>query len=434
MKAVGTGIQAVGTGIQALFPVPTAFTHCLHLWYNGCMSKKITILALSWRDIRAPKMGGAEVQTHEMLKRISKEKYNVIHFSPMFEGAMAEEDIDGVHYMRAGNAISVISYAKKYYKAHENKIDYVLDQCNTHRFFTKFWVPAEKRIFYIHQLTREIWDINLPFPFSKIGKIMETPMLRLNKNDFTVALSESTKQDLVDVGFDPDKIFIIPIGLPEEIYEYADSHNLSTNKKTITDKNNAFIYVGRYSPYKGMNVCIEALSEVKKTNPDMQLWLVGKKNDEFIENELKPLCDRLNLKLGDASDDNDILDVVMWGFVTEEEKYQLMEDAIALLFPSIREGWGIIVTEAAYVNTPSIVFDSPGARDAVNFGEAGYLCRENSVEEVARLMNSCISDTVRYKEVTEQANAFSHKFNWNENGVLFEKVIETIENRKNNAS
>ena len=49
-------------------------------------------------------------------------------------------------------------------------------------------------------------------------------------------------------------------------------------------------------------------------------------------------------------------------------------------------------------------------------------------------MNSCISDTVRYKEVTEQANAFSHKFNWNENGVLFEKVIETIENRKNNAS
>ena len=44
---------------------------------------KTTILALSWRDIRSPKMGGAETHTHEMLRRVDHEKYRVIHFAPM---------------------------------------------------------------------------------------------------------------------------------------------------------------------------------------------------------------------------------------------------------------------------------------------------------------------------------------------------------------
>ena len=66
------------------------------------MQKKINILALSWRDIKNPKKGGAEIHTHEMLKRLDKKRFNVVHLSPMYDGGLARESIDGVTYIRKG--------------------------------------------------------------------------------------------------------------------------------------------------------------------------------------------------------------------------------------------------------------------------------------------------------------------------------------------
>ena len=49
----------------------------------------------------------------------------------------------------------------------------------------------------------------MTFPFNKIGKMLENTLLRLNKNDITITESESTKNDLINVGFHGDKVFII---------------------------------------------------------------------------------------------------------------------------------------------------------------------------------------------------------------------------------
>ena len=113
-------------------------------------SDKITILFLSWRDIKAPKHGGAEIYTHEMLKRIDLNKYRIIHFSPEFEEGASEEFVDGIEYIRSGNAFSVIWKARQFYRRNKEHINFVVDQCNTHRFFSKLWVPHRKRIFFIH--------------------------------------------------------------------------------------------------------------------------------------------------------------------------------------------------------------------------------------------------------------------------------------------
>ena len=127
---------------------------------------KITILSLSWRDIKSPNAGGAEVHTHEMLSRADKSKFRIYHFSPRYGSLPKSEVIDGVMYIRAGNVISVIFHAWIFYLTNRKNIDFVIDQCNTHRFFTLFWVRREKRIFYIHQLTKEIWDYSARFPLS----------------------------------------------------------------------------------------------------------------------------------------------------------------------------------------------------------------------------------------------------------------------------
>ncbi len=375
-----------------------------------------TILSLSWRDLKSPTAGGAEVQTHEMLSRVNHEKYRVIHLAAKYGDEAEQEEIDHVNYIRKGGIFSVIWFAFLYYKRNRKNIDYVIDQCNTHRFFTPFWVKKEKRIFYIHQLTREIWDIMLQFPMSKIGKAMETTMLKWNRRDYTIALSESTKADLVSVGFDPEKITIIPIGVD---FCPWDPEDFLEKEKTPT-----FVYAGRYASYKGIDVAVEAFGRLKTDYPDAKLWILGKKNEQYVADCLMPISEKYSLSWGGAAGED--ADIICWGFVSEEEKLNLFSKATALLFPSVREGWGIPISEAGDVGTPSIVFDSPGIRDAVNFGNAGYLCKTNDAEGLLAQMMLAIADERLYSQMREKAYEFSSQFLWEKTGGKLEEVLDKL--------
>ncbi len=375
----------------------------------------MTFLFLSWRDIRSPKSGGAEVHTHGLMKCFLREGCRIVHFAPIYEHLPAQEEIDGITYIRQGGVFSVIGKARKYYHKHKNEIDYVVDQCNTHRFFTRFWVPQRKRIFYIHQLTREIWDINMRFPLSWIGKYSETFMLRLQRNDKTIALSESTKKDLLEIGFDSNNVSIIPIAVDDSIIGVPMTSGEEKEQR-------AFAYVGRYSKYKGIDSAIEALGIVREKYGNVKLHIIGKRDDEVVCTVIVPMAEKYGFSYGEDDD----YDVVLHGFVSEKDKYQWMQKCQALLFPSQREGWGIIVTEAAALGTPSIVFDNPGCKDAVNYGKAGYLCKENTPEELARLMLDCIQNEVEYRKKRQAAYDFAQRFSWKENQKIVKAFLESL--------
>lgn len=277
--------------------------------------------------------------------------------------------------------------------------------------------PGRKRIFYIHQLTREIWDINLKFPFNVLGRKLENGMLKLQRRDFVITVSESTKMELVELGFDKDKIFIIPNAISSNLYAYT----VSTN---IDKKNKDFVYVGRYSKYKGIDAAVEAIGLVNKRYPDVKLRILGRENSDFIREVLKPLARNNNLTIG-ADDNNNI---VLCGFVSESEKCKYLEKSLALLFPSKREGFGIPIIEAGALSTPSIVYDSPGLRDAVDYGRAGYICENSTPSELANLMISCIENKKEYVIKSKAAHQFAQGFNWDKNPVIYDEMMRVIKN------
>lgn len=381
-------------------------------------SNKITILALSWRDITSPNAGGAEVHTHEMLRRVDKNKYRIYHLATRKEGQPASEMIDGVAYLRHGNAITVITAAMRFYFRNRGNINFVIDQCNTHRFFTPLWVEKGKRIFYIHQLTKEIWDYSAKFPLSIVGKMLEESFLRLNRKDPVITVSESTRDELAARGYQKNRIKIIHNGVSFQPWE----RDKWSPKETIP----TFIYVGRYSPYKGIDVAVKALAKIKKKYPNARLWILGKKDQEYVDRNLMPICQKNQLVWEDAADDHPTGDVVSWGYVSEEKKLELLSRSWALVFPSIREGWGIPVTEAGCVGTPCIAFDSPGIRDAVDYGKAGYLCTENSVNGLTEQMRLVISDKMVYSNKRESAYQYSSQFQWDGIGKEFERFVEQL--------
>jgi len=371
---------------------------------------KINLLFLSWRDIKAPKKGGAEVFTHEMLKNVNSDKFHITHISPRFKGAEKDEMIDGVHYRRRGNIATVILYAMAYYFKNKNTIDYVIDQCNEHRFFTPFWLPRHKRILFIHQFGRELWRRNLSFPFSEIGYRLEDVITKIYRRGYTFTVSPSTEKDLMDIGFKKENIGILPEGI--NFLPWSPESFLKKEKTTT------FTYVGRFARYKGIDAAIEAFGQLKSEYPEIKMWIVGKEKEEFKAEVLQPIIEKYHLTLNE--------DITFHGFVSEEKKLELMSRSHTILYPSDREGWGLTVTEAGAVGTPSIVYNSPGLVDAVNQGHAGFITSDNSYKGLLNVMRHSIENQESYKKIRKEAYEFSKGFQWTTTAKVLEKEMSGL--------
>ncbi len=396
--------------ISVFFFLMVSLTYDLNRKEVHMKKNKTNLLFLSWRDIKAPKMGGAEVFTHEMLKNVDKTKFTINHISPKFKGSLSEEVIDGVNYIRRGNIATVILYAMYYYFKNRKSIDFVIDQCNEHRFFTPFWIPKNRRIFFIHQFGRELWRRNLRFPFSEIGFRLEDVITKIYKNGYTFTVSPSTECDLIEVGFNKKNIGILPEGisfLPWHPTQFLEKEDKVT-----------FTYVGRFARYKGIDSAIDAFGQLKKDYPDARMWIVGKEKSKFKDEVLMPIIEKHKLVIDK--------DIVFHGFVSEERKLELMSKSHTLLYPSDREGWGLTVTEAGAVGTPSIVYNSPGLIDAVNNGQAGYIASKNDSNELFELMKDSIENKKLYKTMRNNAYEFSKKFQWTRTAEVLEEEMHKL--------
>ena len=357
------------------------------------------VLFLSWRDDPTPqKKVVLRFYTHEVLRRLVERGMQVEHFSVLFDDGVRFEVIDGVNYRRSGSNWSVILKAMAYYQMHRDEIALVIDQCNTHRFFL-FSVdsPSQAGVFHSSANPRNlVSDVSVNVVES--GNMLETMMLKMNRHDNTITVSESTKRDLLDVGFDPERVVIAPEGLffepwsPEEFCE---------------KEGDTLLYAGRINPYKGVEVCIRTLSILKQEGRNVRLWVVGRGDPDYVDNQLKPLIQELGLSYSEGMGDPRTEDVHFFGFVSELDLKNLMSRSQALLFASQREGWGLTVSESAAVGTPSVVWPSQGLIDAVNYGQAGYLCSEKTVDAMVVQVRRLQDDPEEYSQMRQQAYDFA---------------------------
>ncbi|WP_050770854.1 glycosyltransferase family 4 protein [Bacillus coahuilensis] len=275
--------------------------------------KQYRLLFLSWRDIRSPLKGGAETFTHELMKGLVKKGHQVTHFSPQYSGTLSVEVIDGIEYRRKGNMFTVLYHSANFYFRNHQIIHYVVDQCNTHRFFSFLWVKRSKRVFFIHQLTREIWFYHAKFPFHYLGFVLEPLLLWLNRNDRCITVSESTKHDLLKIGFRDHNVTILPEGLDIPPLKQEDFYQ---KEETPT-----FLYIGRMAKYKGIHDALVAYREFNKEYPKSKFWVIGAFNQEYfsktIEQEL--IKSSLSYAITDGRPDNKV-DVSFMGFVSSKKR------------------------------------------------------------------------------------------------------------------
>lgn len=372
------------------------------------------VFFLSWRDIKHPRHGGAEVYTHQVCERLVRNGLTVWHFSASFEGSAREEIIDGVRYIRRGNPISVIPRAIRFYRKHRDQISLVVEQCNTHRFFGPLWAPPERRIFFVHHLTRTQWFELWPTAPAAAGYAVEVFALWLNRKDHTITPSPSTRKDLERIRY--RRVMETPQGIDIAIRDPSEF----AEKEPET-----FIYAGRVNPYKGVHHVIEAVGMLRRKRPGARLWVVGRYTDETFHEYLEPAMAAHGLDATFGEDDGGGA-VHFFGFVSTEQMHDLMGRAVALLMASSREGWGLTITECAALGTPSIVWPAPGVVDAVDFGRAGYLCTARTLPCMVAGMERALDDAESYARVRKAAHEYSKGFTPDRAAEAFQSCLERV--------
>lgn len=356
-------------------------------------NNKKVILVLSQRDIRHPYAGGAEWFIHNVSKEIAKDAH-LIHLSSWHANhKVREEWIDGIHYIRKGNGLfSVILEGIKFHLKNRKEIVLVIDHSNTHQFFTFLWTSS-KRVFLIHQLSQEIWGYFFGTFLGRIFKAMEELLLFLSRGT-TITVSNSTKSDLEARGF--KEVYVCPQG-------NANKYDKLPN---ITEKEDYLIYVGRLVPYKRVEDAIMLAQELNK-----KICIIGhgtKKYETYLKN--------LSKELG--------VNCEFFGYLKKQDKDKLIEKAHMLIMPSIREGWGIVVTEAGNLGTPSLVYPVNGTIEITDYGNTGFVASEVSWRSLLDRYNKITQE--EYIKMREKAFEFSTKFKWNSAAKEFAKIINEI--------
>jgi glycosyltransferase involved in cell wall biosynthesis len=358
------------------------------------------ILIFNWRCWQNPEMGGAEVFTHEVTKRWVEAGHEVTLFTSEFTNCKREEVIDGIRIVRAGGKYSVYWKAKEYYGkrfANEN-YDVVIDEINTRPFLTpKFVNRGEKIVALIHQLAREYWFYEMPLPISWIGyHFLEERWLRNYINVPTVTVSESTRQDLIDLGF--ERVFVVPEGLNftplSEVPEKEDHPVVA--------------YAGRLKRPKRPDHAVRAFRTFREKFPDAELWVIG---DGPFKKDLEMIA-------GDG--------IKFFGGLQNEERRRLLARAWVLVNPSIREGWGLNVIEANALGTPCVAYDVAGLQDSVRNNETGLLVANGDVEALANAIIRVFSDDELREKLSRNAIKWVRRFSWEKTAEEFLKVVEGV--------
>lgn len=362
------------------------------------------ILIFNWRDIRNPEAGGAELFTHENAKRWVKQGNEVTLFTSEFNGCKKEEVLEGVRIVRAGSKYSLYHKAKEYYQKYfyQENFAVVIDEINTRPFFTPNFVNNGERIIaLIHQLAREYWFYESPFPLSLIGYFLENRWLKAYVDIPTVTVSESTKKELIGLGF--KKVFVVSEGIT-----FVPLEKIPEKEKGPT-----IIYLGRLTKAKRPDLCIKSFERIKKRIPNAKLWIIG---DGYYKEKLKNSAGK---------------GVEFLGRLSEEDKMESLSKAWVLVNPSVREGWGINIIEANACGAPCIAYNVPGLRDSIIDGKTGLLVKENgNVEKLAEAIIKILEDKELRNTLSKNALEYSKNFNWDKTAQEFLKVITGVVSEK----
>ena len=355
------------------------------------MPQSLRVLLLSWRDAGHPEGGGAESFLERVAVGLREYGYPVTVRCAHYAGAVADEVVHGVRFVRRGGRFTVYPRAVAALVRHRKDYDVVIDVQNG----LPFWAPLVTRVPVLnvtHHVHREQWPMVFGRLLGRVGWWLESRVApRVYRRCRYVTVSQSTRDDLVSVGVEADRIRVVYSGIdPPARPPAADAWPRSATPNLVV--------LGRLVPHKRVELAIRTVADLRPEHPDLTLTVIGQ---GYWEDSLRHYAESLGVAGA----------VRFAGFVDNVTKHQLLAAAWVHLLPSVKEGWGLAVVESAAHGTPTVAFRSAGGTaESIRDGVTGVLVDDagGSIAAVRRLL----SDHRLRDGLGAAARVHAAKFTW----------------------
>ena len=226
--------------------------------------------------------------------------------------------------------------------------------------------------------------------------------LVLQQAEHIICNSEATARDIVDF-YDIAANKITPILLG------YDAHNFYPRTKITSTSTPYFLYLGRQDPYKNLHGLIEAFAAIP--NSDCQLWIAGATDPRFTPKLQQQIAEL------DISNRVKFLD-----YLPYEKLPEIISNAIALVFPTFWEGFGLPALEAMACGTPVIASNLASLPEIV--GDAGILIDPYRTSAITSAMQSVAKDNIMRSRLSELSLQRAKLFSWEKTGTATKLVLE----------
>jgi glycosyltransferase involved in cell wall biosynthesis len=348
---------------------------------TGPFPRRIVFLAR--RDLGNPAAGGSELLVDRVADGLTAAGHQV---TLLCGGPAAYRDY---RVVSAGGDAGHFLRARRAYARQVGACDLLVEVCNGMPYLAPLWYKGPT-VCLVNHVHTDLWGMRYPGPVARLGRRLEHRALTsTHRESLMVAVSDSTAAALRDLGVPPERIRVVHNGVEEPGPLLPEAPGP------------LFVAVGRLVEYKRIDLLLRLWERVRPVTGG-QLVIVGE----------GPERERLEAMAGP--------DVVFTGWISEAAKHQLLCRAWLLLHPSLMEGWGLVVTEAAARATPAVGFDIPGLRDSVVDGVTGVLAGGESSFAAAWCALALSPD--RRTAMGSAAEARARHFRWSETVRRFREV------------
>ncbi len=315
------------------------------------------ILWCSWKDAAHPLAGGAELYAQEVSTRLAAAGHEVVLATSAAPGTPDAELREGVAIRRRGGPlVGTYRAARRLYERTWEDWDLVVDEVNTRPFSAPTWTRGTPVLALCHQLAAEVWHYEAPAPLDAVGRWILEPWWWTRYRSTPVAsVSRSSAEALERFGV--RDVTVLPLGSSFRPRPEVPRAAVPT-----------LVSVGRVSGMKRPFDVLEAHQRLRRARPDARLVFIGD----------GPELERLRA-VASPMPGVDVL-----GRVDDATRDEHLASAWALVSASAREGWGLVVSEAAAMGTFSVTYRVPGLVDSVA-ATGGVTCEPNPSAMAAAL-------------------------------------------------
>lgn len=342
---------------------------------------------IAWRDLDDVEAGGSEVHAATVARLWAEAGLDVLMRTSWAQGHPNHGRRDGYEVVRKAGRYQVfprtaLAEVRKTY----GRPDGLVEIWNGMPFFSPLWATVP-RVVVLHHVHADMWKMVLPPNLARVGDTVERRVAPLiYRRSRMITLSPSSKEEMVELGFRPERIDVVPPGIDPR---FTPGGTLAARPLVVG--------AGRLAPVKRFDRLIRAAAEARRTTPDLELVIAG---TGPLRGELEELIAGLDAQGW----------VTLVGRVSDEELLDLYRRAWVIASSSVREGWNMTLTEAAACGTPAVATRIAGHVDAVADGQGGLLADDDA--ELAAHLAAVTSDPELRARLSAGARAHVARFTW----------------------